>query len=136
MKRNLLLTIIILLGCLPYSKGSDVWPEKYVRSTNNQVWNLIGKRCKTDRCLDHLKKLKEEKQQSVRSNGCENIYPQPRTVDERIAKCGTADSKSVSGGSKTSPVDRIWSLPSPKRSEKVTGNYRNNFRLREFGQKY
>ena len=80
--------------------------------------------------------MKEEKQQSVRSNGCENIYPQPRSVDERIAKCGTADSKSVSGGSKTSPVDRIWSLPSPKRSEKVTGNYRNNFRLREFGQKY
>ena len=73
MNRKLLLTIIILFGCLSYSKGSDVWPEKYVRSTNNQVWNLIGKRCKTARCLDHLKKLKEEKQQSVRSNGCENI---------------------------------------------------------------
>ena len=55
------LSIIILYGCLPYSKGSDVWPEKYLRSTNNQVWNLIGKRCKTARCLDYLKKLKEEK---------------------------------------------------------------------------
>ena len=131
---KLIFTLIYFIGLLSNSKASDIWPEKYVRTTSNQVWNLIAKRCKTQQCLNHLKSLKEERQQNIGSNGCDGLKYLSTTKDERVAKCGTADSKSVSGGTTSSPVDRVWSLPSPERSKKVTGNYRNDFKLRKNGQ--
>ena len=45
--------------------GSDTWPEKYVRKTNNKIWNLIQKRCSTALCKDHLNKLRTERLQSA-----------------------------------------------------------------------
>ena len=45
--------------------GSDTWPEKYVRNTNNKIWNLIQKRCSTALCKDHLNKLRTERLQSA-----------------------------------------------------------------------
>ena len=133
MYKYLIFTLICIIGLLSNSKASDIWPEKYVRSTNTQVWNIIVKRCKTQHCLNHLKNLKRI-QQNIGSNGCGELKYLSTTKDERVAKCGTADSKSVSGGSTSSPVDRVWSLPPPKRSKKVTGNYRKDFRLRDNGQ--
>ena len=52
--------------------GSDTWPEKYVRNTNNKIWNLIQKRCSTTLCKDHLNKLRTERLQSAGkvSGGC------------------------------------------------------------------
>ena len=37
-------------GIISSVYGSDTWPEKYVRKTNNKIWNLIQKRCSTALC--------------------------------------------------------------------------------------
>ena len=89
--------------------GSDTWPEKYVRNTNNKIWNLIQKRCSTALCKDHLNKLRTERLQSVGkvSGGCKNIYPPPRTYEERIRLCGNAESGTVLGRSTSSPSQKI-----------------------------
>ena len=121
MKRNLLLTIIIFFGCLSYLKGSDVWPEKYVRNTNNKIWNLIKKRCSTALCKDHLNKLRTERLQSAGkvSGGCKNIYPPPRTYEERIRLCGNAESGTVLG--------RSTSSPSQKNYDHVSGGQKSHY---------
>ena len=84
--------------------SSDVWPEKYVRNTNNQIWDLIQKRCTNSLCREHLNNLRKEKLQSKgqASGGCKNIYPPPRTYEERVRKCGKADSGTVLGRSSAS----------------------------------
>ena len=101
--------------------SSDVWPEKYVRNTNNKIWNLIQKRCTNALCREHLNNLRNEKLQSRGqvSGGCKNIYPPPRTYEERVRKCGKADSGTVLG--------RSSATPSQKNYNHVSGGQRSYF---------
>ena len=101
--------------------GSDTWPEKYVRKTNNKIWNLIQKRCSTALCKDHLNKLRTERLQSAGkvSGGCKNIYPPPRTYEERIRLCGNAESGTVLG--------RSTSSPSQKNYDHVSGGQKSHY---------
>ena len=101
--------------------GSDTWPEKYVRKTNNKIWDLIQKRCSTALCKDHLNKLRTERLQSAGkvSGGCKNIYPPPRTYEERIRLCGNAESGTVLG--------RSTSSPSQKNYDHVSGGQKSHY---------
>ena len=101
--------------------GSDTWPEKYVRKTNSKIWNLIQKRCSTALCKDHLNKLRTERLQSAGkvSGGCKNIYPPPRTYEERIRLCGNAESRTVLG--------RSTSSPSQKNYDHVSGGQKSHY---------
>ena len=115
--------VIIAIGVLLISPvyGSDTWPEKYVRKTNSKIWNLIQKRCSTALCKDHLNKLRTERLQSTGkvSGGCKNIYPPPRTYEERIRLCGNAESGTVLG--------RSTSSPSQKKYDHVSGGQKSHY---------
>ncbi len=55
------------------------------------------KRCSTASCRYQLNKIRNEPPQNRvnAKKGCKNIYPPPRTVDERIKLCGNADTKGM-----------------------------------------
>ena len=104
--------VITAIGVLLISPVycSDTWPEKYVRKTNNKIWNLIQKRCSTALCKDHLNKLRTERLQSAGkvSGGCKNIYPPPRTYEERLRLCGNTENGTEPGCNTASPSQKKY----------------------------